>query len=202
MKQSIPRKLQTEGQRPSKPRVAGSSPAGCALDADAEKAHRLKKFRAKVEPGHPKRCWPFRGFIDPQGYGRITILGRSYLAHRLAYELANDVGPTKQELVLHSCDNRPCCNPKHLRIGTHWDNQQDKVDRNRQAKGAHNGRAKLTRADVIEVLRLLAAGAKITHLADRYGVTRKAIRLIKQGKNWRHLTAPGTQWTFAEVANG
>lgn len=38
--------------------------------------------------------------------------------------------------ILHSCDNPRCCNPEHLRIGTHQDNMNDKVSRGRSGLGA------------------------------------------------------------------
>jgi len=34
-------------------------------------------------------------------------------------------------LVLHSCDNPACCNWRHLRVGTHRENQMDAVARGR-----------------------------------------------------------------------
>ena len=41
---------------------------------------------------------------------------------------------------MHSCDNPICCNPKHLSKGTHKDNSDDKVRKNRHAFGEKNGR--------------------------------------------------------------
>ena len=38
-------------------------------------------------------------------------------------------------VVRHTCDNRICVNPEHLEVGTHQDNMDDMVRRNRQAKG-------------------------------------------------------------------
>jgi len=34
-------------------------------------------------------------------------------------------------MILHSCDNRKCCNPNHLRAGTGKDNYRDALERNR-----------------------------------------------------------------------
>ena len=62
---------------------------------------------------------------------------RHWRAHCAAYALA--YGLTTDEMqgvnVLHTCDNPPCCEPAHLWIGTHQDNQADKVAKGRQARG-------------------------------------------------------------------
>lgn len=62
--------------------------------------------------GLPDFCWAWTGHRMPKGYGQVSYQGRSYLAHRLAYQLL--VGPIADELQLdHLCLNKPCCNPSH-----------------------------------------------------------------------------------------
>ena len=62
-------------------------------------------------------------------YGRFWIDGRTEAAHRLAYKFT--YGAITQPMILHSCDNPPCCNPAHLRQGTGLDNSRDMVERGR-----------------------------------------------------------------------
>lgn len=56
-------------------------------------------------------------------------------AHRVAYvvhhglTLADIVG----QVVRHTCDNPPCCNPAHLVLGSHADNAADRQERQRGA---------------------------------------------------------------------
>lgn len=84
-------------------------------------------------------------YKNRDGYGDIQYRTqdgekRHYRAHRLSYEIYNNVLLSPEQLVLHSCDVPNCINPKHLRVGTNKDNSDDKVSRCRQAKGEQNGR--------------------------------------------------------------
>lgn len=85
-----------------------------------------------------------------QGYGSTSINGRSYMLHRAVYAKFNNLklAALTGLVVRHNCDNPRCINPKHLSIGTQQDNINDKVRRNRQAKGEVHGRAVLTAQDV------------------------------------------------------
>lgn len=77
-------------------------------------------------------CWLWTGYHNKQGYGQIAYDGqRPRAAHRLSLILSG-VDVPRDKLVLHSCDNPPCVNPAHLRIGTHADNRRDMYARDRQ----------------------------------------------------------------------
>jgi len=78
----------------------------------------------------PSGCWEWRGKVGHNGYGLLEQSGRNWRAHRFAYTLAKGEIP-EGKMVLHSCDNRVCCNPDHLRIGTAKDNWRDAIERER-----------------------------------------------------------------------
>ena len=75
------------------------------------------------------QCWNWGKSITDSGYGRTNIGNRKYFTHRLAYQL--QYGDISESLVVrHKCDNRKCCNPEHLELGTPSDNRQDVLSRN------------------------------------------------------------------------
>lgn len=85
------------------------------------------------------------------------------------------VGPIPVGLfILHSCDNRGCVNPAHLRPGTHDDNMLDKMTRGRQNHKLSLEAVKAIRAD------------NRTHkeIAETHGVSQSTVTMIKQRKRW------------------
>jgi hypothetical protein len=94
-------------------------------------------------------CWEWKGTILKCGYGVTKDYDKqktNIYVHRLSYKVFKGEIPEKL-LVLHTCDNRRCVNPKHLWLGTHYDNNQDCLQKGRWAggapKGAKNGNSKI-----------------------------------------------------------
>jgi hypothetical protein len=57
-------------------------------------------------------CWLWQGSLS-QGYGQVSLGGKSYYVHRLVYE--QFCGPIPADMELHHlCDNTNCVNPSHL----------------------------------------------------------------------------------------
>lgn len=81
-------------------------------------------------------CWVWKGARGGKGYGSKMIRGKAYRTHRLAWEWVNGPIPDGM-MVLHRCDNPPCCNPNHLFIGTNTDNMRDMVAKGRGSFPTH-----------------------------------------------------------------
>jgi len=143
-----------------------------------------ERFEAKVDKRTtPEACWPWTAHKSPAGYGQIRVNGETLIASRVAWELT--VGPIPAGLdVLHHCDNPPCVNPKHLFLGTDIENQQDSVEKGRHNANCGEGRpgAKLTVAAVKEIRKSDLSTYK---LASKFGVSRRAIRAVLDGRNWK-----------------
>ena len=155
-----------------------------------------KRFDAKVVKGDIGECWLWTGAINSAGYGQMWADDRVKLATHISLELDGRPRPPGSH-ALHSCDNRPCVNPHHLRWGANDENMADKLNRGRQAKGeTHSSRtrpdrvatgerhwaAKLTLGDV---QRIRAGTYDRRSLARELGVHVGTITSIKTGKYWK-----------------
>lgn len=142
------------------------------------------RLERRIDRGNA--CWIWTGRIGKDGYGRIRIAKREYVASRAAY--LRWKGPIPDGLwVLHTCDNPRCCNPDHLFLGTHADNMADM-----KAKGRWNGprgeavtnRVRLTEVQVRYVLK---SGESTRELATEFAVSQYCIWAIRNGRTWKHI---------------
>ena len=127
--------------------------------------------------------WPFGR--SSNGYGRVSIgENKQGAANRVMCELANGPSPTPEHLATHNCGNGHlgCLNPRHLEWGTNSKNQMDRVRHGTSNRGERQGRAKLTKAQVLEIR--AKPELSLQTLADRYGVARATILSVRTRKSW------------------
>jgi hypothetical protein len=126
-------------------------------------------------------CWQWRAHTDKDGYGVLPGDRKNTRAHRLSYELHKGQIPDGF-VICHHCDNPGCVNPDHLFVGTTKDNAQDALQKGRAYVGEKNGRSKLTKENVKEILNSSLNGPQ---LANKFGVTRHTINSVKRGLTWQ-----------------
>jgi hypothetical protein len=133
-------------------------------------------------------CWEYPYHRDPNGYGCLSWNGKHDRAHRVAWRLAHqDELPAKRNMVvMHKCDNPPCCNPAHLKLGRQRTNARQAVKRglHNPVRGEAHVSAKLTEQMVREIR---AIDDDQYYLAELYGVSQATISEIKRRKIWKHV---------------
>lgn len=131
--------------------------------------------------------WPFG--TGPNGYGRAWAGGKLVAAHRYICELAHGAPPTPDHESAHSCGNgsKGCVAPGHLEWKTHAENEADKLDHGTHNRGERHGCAKLTEADVLQILGMKGMGPQ-WKLAERFKVSPRTIGDIQSRRSWSWLS--------------
>lgn len=152
----------------------------------------IARFWSKVDIRGLDDCWEWLGgCYKPSGYGAFAPTSQEgTVSHRYAYEFVHGAIPPdsykNENSVCHRCDNPPCCNPRHLFLGTPQQNCDDKIAKGRDhcAKGERAGRSKLTSDQVYSIR---DAEGCLSAMAIHFGIGQPLITLIRQRKSWRHL---------------
>ena len=125
-------------------------------------------------------CILWDGAVNSSGYPVTWKHGKSVYVHRWV------VGARTGDVVMHICDNKQCINPKHLRIGTHKQNSEDMVKKDRQAKGEDAGNSKLSKESVLEI-RNYKGSLSSRKVAQLYNISKTNVLDIWNGRIWRHV---------------
>lgn len=149
------------------------------------------RFWEKVKKGGKDECWEWQSARNAKGYGRLTSgRGVNLKAHRVAFALSHGGVIPDDAHVLHRCDNPPCCNPRHLFLGTGKDNTRDMIEKGRNSVPPHKYGAEHHNAKFDEVTARKIRDDPRTHqaIADEYGISWMTVFRLKHGKTWKHLT--------------
>jgi len=90
-----------------------------------------ERFESKFTRLGEDECWEWEGSRNDRGYGTFRfggMPGRTISAHRMSFLISHGFLPsgTKGKIICHSCDNKLCVNPAHLRLQTYGDNRADR----------------------------------------------------------------------------
>jgi hypothetical protein len=158
----------------------------------------MERFWNKINVRAEDKCWEWTA-ATRSGYGAIKIDGSVVSAHRLSWRFEH--GEIPDDLyVCHHCDNRLCCNPKHLFLGTHSDNMKDAYEKERLTQlenceerlevksGEANPKSKLTKKEVKRI-KFLLDKKDLTHkqIGKKFNVSRQCITDINVGNKWSHI---------------
>jgi len=137
--------------------------------------------------------WPFSR--SQNGYGRIRRGKKKEPAHREMCIAVHGPAPSERYETAHTCGkgHLGCCHPQHLAWKTRIENCADRLIHGTDGRGEKNPRAKLTRAQVLEIRALNNIQKPV--LARKFGVDHKTITDILSRKIWAWLEGNSTEGT-------
>jgi hypothetical protein len=132
-------------------------------------------------------CWEWQFTKTKAGYGTVNYKSERTTAHRIAYKLTKGEIP-QGLIVMHSCDNRACCNPAHLSIATQKENIHDMIKKGRSGDcrnfGKNHGGSKVTEAIAKEILKQYSETAiSQQRLSEIYGISQTHISRLIRGES-------------------
>lgn len=152
-----------------------------------DKKKTLQRFLKKtVRQGD---CLIWKGGKGNSGYGTFFLNGKNRNSHRVSYQLHHGEIPTGK-VVMHTCDNRLCVEPAHLRLGTHAENSADMLSksRHRVPTGCEHPNAKITPEIAAEIRRRYKPYSRTdgsSALAREFGLSQPAVHTLIRGETWR-----------------
>jgi DNA invertase Pin-like site-specific DNA recombinase len=148
------------------------------------------KVRSRTAYANPKdyiteqiikngECWDWPGTPGKNGYPQTAINGKTTSLTRYVYELF--IGPIPEgHSVCHTCDRPPCINPDHLFAGSHSDNMQDCLLKNRHPKWLSSDQVEIIKKRVI-------AGETYRQIASAFNISRETVISIAKHKTHAHV---------------
>lgn len=148
----------------------------------------LRKFWGNVALPDASGCMLWMAGRFASGYGSFRVGDGPVYAHRLSLFLAAGDPPVDRPQAAHSCRNRHCVAPEHLR----WSNQsENEIDKRRDGvdnRGERHPLAKLTEADVRRIRQMAADGGNQRIIGQQFGITQNYVNQICARLRWKHVT--------------
>lgn len=156
-----------------------------------------ERFWIKVDQAGPDECWPWNRSRRKRGYGqfRVSTGEAPQISSRVAWRLTRGEIP-EGLAVCHSCDNPPCCNPRHFFLGTSAENTADMVAKRRHAMAGPKAVGdlvqrvrRLSDAQIFEARQLREEGLSFRAIAAQYGVHHTTIMRLVNETHWKSTAA-------------
>lgn len=159
------------------------------------------RFWARVAMAQPNECWNWTGSKNSGGYGTVRYHNVCAQAHRVAYFLTHGgIGlltgfriegraARYKRFVLHKCDNRLCCNPNHLFLGSMRTNMLDAYAKGRKMQPrSRHANAKLTPDQVREMRHLYdTKQMQQIPLAKKFKVSQRVVSLVVRRETYKDV---------------
>lgn len=135
--------------------------------------------------------WPYGK--DRKGYGQLRVVNRKRTVSNLLCTDVYGEPPTPKHEAAHSCGNGTggCVNKMHLSWKTRAENQADRIIHGTHQFGSNNHCAKLTEAQVLQIVGLEGKEKK-EEIAAKFGVSANHVSSIHRGEAWGWFTGRGT----------
>ncbi len=156
----------------------------------------LNNFWAKVKKTND--CWNWTAYTA-NGYGKVNLNGNSYLTHKVSLIIDGRLSEAykkekgaKGVVVMHTCDNRKCVNPKHLLVATQKENMEDAKVKGRKWYGENAGELNpnctISKNKALAIKKSIKVnGNKLVYIAKSFHVGKNIVANIAYGKSWVHL---------------
>lgn len=163
----------------------------------AEQFEKYKqRFWSRVNRSDSEACWPWsQGYVTYHGYGRMSVFGKPWYSHHLAWLFT--YGELPEQWILHRCGHAICCNPTHLYEGTPAQNGADRARHWRERGWRPKSPKPLTRPvhrrawtpEMVGHLkgRILIAGESYRHVASTTGISKSTLEGVVKSARWQDI---------------
>jgi hypothetical protein len=152
------------------------------VDSNPARKPHLRTVREKIMSPTP----------DTDGYLQVTLTKDrvAYVkpVHRMVARAFAGKPPEGKNQAMHLDDDIVNNVASNLAWGTTQENTKQRDTRNRQAKGARIGIAKLTDTKARMIFDMRFSGLTQRDIGDLFGVDNVTVSLIMRGRIWRHAT--------------
>ena len=123
-------------------------------------------------------------------YPRTKLIkdGKKYcvFVHRIVCQAFHGDPPFEGAICRHLDDNPRNNHYTNLSWGTHLDNHNDRRKNGKSFDGERNGRAKLTKQDVLQIrTEYTGSYGDVPKLCKKYNICRSQMQEIVYGKSWK-----------------